>query len=76
MNACIYCGGMAPFSLPDENGKLVPVCSELCARRSRYQEPMTRKRSRTTGRTHECPQPADELCYWSGDPYASHGIGF
>ena len=27
-------------------------------------------------RPHWCTEPLDEPCYWSGDPYASHGVGF
>lgn len=34
------------------------------------------KHSVTTRRWHKCYLPEGEDCYWSGDPYASHEIGY
>lgn len=34
------------------------------------------KHSVTTRRWHKCYLPEDEDCYWSGDPYAPHEMGF
>jgi hypothetical protein len=32
--------------------------------------------SSLTGQRHVCPLPVGETCYWSGDPYAPHEMGF
>lgn len=32
--------------------------------------------SSTTGIRHVCPLEPGETCYWSGDPYASHEMGY
>ena len=34
------------------------------------------RQSDTTGRWHSCALPPDETCYWSGDPYSPHVMGF
>jgi hypothetical protein len=34
------------------------------------------RKSSTTGREHWCELPPEETCYWSGDPYAPHELGF
>lgn len=51
------------------------LSAELLAHLSE-QSANSRRRSSTTGRDHECPQPEGQECYWSGDPYAPHGIAF
>lgn len=38
--------------------------------------PRYRRTSSTTGREHWCELPPEETCYWSGDPYAPHEMGF
>jgi hypothetical protein len=66
------------FAIFEVSGEVAAKMQEgMVSGVSIHEEPLRyRRTSSTTGREHWCELPPEETCYWSGDPYAPHEMGF